>query len=75
MRNFSFCIVLLCSCFVSVAQEIVYHKNGSIIKGDIVEIKPNQSLKVATGDGSLFVCNFDDIEKITRTAGQHVLIL
>lgn len=47
-------------------KEVVYLKNGSIIKGIIIEQVPNKSLKIQTADGSLFVCNMEDIEKITK---------
>lgn len=46
--------------------ETVYLKNGSIVKGMIVEIVPNVSCTVKTADGSIFVCNMADIVKITR---------
>lgn len=47
-------------------QDVVYLKNGSIIRGMIIEQVPNQSLKIRTNDGSLFVYQFDQIEKITK---------
>ncbi|MCL3853042.1 MULTISPECIES: hypothetical protein [Parabacteroides] len=54
-------------------KEVVYLKNGSIIKGIIVEQVPNKSLKIQTADGSLFVCDMKDVEKITKEAvyGSH----
>jgi hypothetical protein len=61
--------MLFCS-LVATAQteltESVYLKNGSIIKGTIVEQIPNTSIKIKTKDGSLFVYTFDEIEKITK---------
>ena len=47
-------------------KEVVYLKNGSIIKGIIIEQIPNKSLKIETSDGSIFVCNYRDVEKITK---------
>lgn len=41
-------------------------KNGSIIKGTIVEEQPNVSLKLKTSDGSIFVFKVEEIEKIIR---------
>lgn len=35
-------------------QEVVYLKNGSIVKGVIIEQIPNSSLKTQTADGSIF---------------------
>ncbi len=46
--------------------DLVYLKNGSIIKGNINEILPNVHVKITTKDGSLFVYKFDEIEKITK---------
>lgn len=46
--------------------ETIYLKNGSIIKGMIVEIVPNVSYTVKTADGSIFFCSIGDITKITR---------
>lgn len=47
-------------------QDVVYPKNGSIIRGIIVEQVPNQSLKIQTKDKNIFVFNFTEIEKITK---------
>lgn len=47
-------------------QETVYLKNGSIIKGTIVEQVPNESLKIRTADGSLFVYQMSEVTKITK---------
>ena len=47
-------------------QDVVYLKNGSIIRGIIIEQIPNKSLKIKTADGSVFVYQMDDVERITR---------
>ena len=47
-------------------QEVVYLKNGSIIRGLIVEQIPNKSLKIQMADGSIFVYEMTDVEKITK---------
>src|SRR3954452_12312362 len=49
-------------------QEVVYLKNGSIIRGAIIEQVPNKSIKIQTGDGSVFVYQMDEVEKITKEA-------
>ncbi len=46
--------------------ETVYLKNGSIIKGTIVEEVPGQSLKIQTKDGNVFVYKMDEVERITK---------
>jgi hypothetical protein len=47
-------------------MDVVYLKNGSIIKGIIVEQYPNVQIKIQTKDGNLFVFKMDEIEKITK---------
>lgn len=47
-------------------QDVVYLKNGSIIRGLIIEQVPNKSLKIKTADNSVFVYVFEEIEKITK---------
>jgi hypothetical protein len=46
--------------------DVVYLKNGSIIKGVIVEQIPNESLKIETRDGNIFFYKMSEIEKLTR---------
>lgn len=47
-------------------QDVVYLKNGSIIKGLIIEQVPNESLKIQTADGSIFVYEMDQVAKIAK---------
>lgn len=47
-------------------NETVYLKNGSVIKGTIIEQVPNESLKIKTGDGSIFVFQMSEVTKITK---------
>ena len=49
-------------------EEVVYLKNGNIVRGTIIEQIPNQTLKIQTKDGSVFVYNYTQIEKITKEA-------
>lgn len=46
--------------------EVVYLKNGSIIRGVVVEQVPNVSLKIKTADGSIFAYPMADVVKITK---------
>lgn len=46
--------------------DVVYLKNGSIIRGLIMEQIPNESLKIQTSDGSLFVYKMEEVVKITK---------
>ena len=47
-------------------QDVVYLNNGSIIRGDIIEMIPNESVKIMTTDGSVFVYPFADVEKFSK---------
>jgi hypothetical protein len=47
-------------------QDVVYLKNGSIIKGMIIEQIPNVSIKIQTPDQNIFVYKMDEIEKMTK---------
>ena len=44
----------------------MYLKNGSIVKGVIIEQIPGVSIKVETADGSVFVFKVQDVEKLTK---------
>ncbi|MEG1585931.1 MAG: hypothetical protein RR346_03575 [Bacteroidales bacterium] len=47
-------------------RESVYLKNGSIIKGIVLEQTANGTIKIQTADGSLFVYPMGDVLKITK---------
>ncbi len=70
MRNLLFILMLsVLTTNLTFSQErieVVYLKNGSTIRGEIVEEKPNQYLKIETDNGSSVFCNIDEIDKITR---------
>ena len=70
MRKLLLLLTLLLSISTYVAAqnytEVVYLKNGSIIKGVIIEQVPNVSLKIKTSDGSLIICQMSDVTKITK---------
>ncbi len=47
-------------------EDIVYLKNGSEIHGTIIEQIPNESIKIKTKDGNIFVYKMDEIDKMTK---------
>lgn len=47
-------------------RDIVHLKNGSVIKGMIIEQVPNEQIKLETSDGSVFVYEMDEIEKMSK---------
>lgn len=61
-----FLLALTTASFAQSLQDVVYLKNGSVIRGIIIEQIPNQSLKIQTKDKSLFVYSFDEIESIKK---------
>ncbi len=53
-------------------QDVVYLKNGSIIRGVIIEQVPNKSIKIETVDRNIFVFQMDEIEKYTKEQKQVI---
>ena len=51
-------------------QDVVYLKNGSMIRGVIIEQVPNRSVKMETADGNIFVFQMDEIETISKAPVQ-----
>ncbi|NCC19405.1 MAG: hypothetical protein EOM29_10750 [Bacteroidia bacterium] len=47
-------------------QDVVYLKNGSVIKGVIIEQIPNVSLKIKTKDENVFFYDMKDVEKMAK---------
>jgi len=47
-------------------EDVVYLKNGGIIRGVIIEQIPGQSLKIQTRDGNVFVYKLDEIDRFTK---------
>lgn len=47
-------------------QEVVYLKNGGIIRGTIIEQIPSEKLKIETKDGNVFVFTYSEIARITK---------
>lgn len=65
--TFIFIFVLISSViFAQDKEDVVYLKNGSVIKGQITEMIPDKHVKIETNGGSLFVYTFDEIEKIEK---------
>ncbi len=70
---FFFSLFLVLS-MASLAQQnyddVVYLKNGSVIRGVIIEQVPNVSLKLQTKDGNIFVYKMEEVERITKELAQ-----
>lgn len=72
MKKIFMLLIILLNSLVVFAQQhyqdVVYLKNGSIIRGTIIEQVPNKSIKIETADKSVFVYQFDEIEKLSKEA-------
>ena len=53
-------------CMAQEMQEVVYLKNGSVIRGVIIEQVPGKSLKIQTNDGNIFAYEMAEVEKISK---------
>ncbi len=49
-----------------IKKDVVYLKNGSIIKGEILQVVPNEKIKLKTADGSIFVFKMEEVLKVDK---------
>ena len=47
-------------------QDVVNLRNGSVLRGVIIEQVPNKSITIETADGSLFFVQMDEIESLMK---------
>lgn len=63
-------VLFLLVSVVSFAQErqvdVIYLKNGSVIKGAVIELVPDKQVKIRTADGSLFVFQMSEVDRIEK---------
>ena len=60
------------SAFSQIFRESVYLKNGSVIKGDVVELLPDSLVKIEVADGSVYAFDYKEIERIIRDSKDAV---
>ena len=61
---FLFCLMGMTFAFAqSNLQDVVYMKNGEIIRGEIIEMVPGEFIKISLDNGCVFIRDFDDIER------------
>ena len=74
MKRIILTLLLIVFCVVSAAAqqwvEVVYLKNGGVIRGTVIEQIPNETIKIQTADGSVFVYKIDEVEKISKEQQQ-----
>jgi len=63
---FIFCLSFTGVLLAQEYEEVVYLKNGSVIRGTVIETVPGVSMKMQTKDGNIFVYNMEDVEKVTK---------
>ena len=61
-----FSLLTMCLFAQKITQDVIYLKNGNVIRGVIVEQIPNKSFKIETLDGSILSYDIGDVEKITK---------
>lgn len=69
MKKFLISVVSLLVAIIAFGQEwqdVVYLKNGSIIRGIVLEQIPGQNIKIQTSDGNVFVYDTKDVERISK---------
>ncbi len=47
-------------------EDVVYLKDGSILRGTILEITPGKTLKIQMRDGNILTYDMDKVERMTR---------
>ena len=51
-------------------EDVVYLKDGSVIRGMIIEQKPNKYIKIKSGQ-NIFVYQMDEIDKMTKEISKY----
>ena len=64
---FVFFLTTLISFSQNQYEDVVYLKNGGIMRGVIIEQIPNKSIKIETIGRNVFFYEMDAIEKITKS--------
>lgn len=64
--SFLLSIVGFGAVYGSQEEDVVYLKNGSIIRGQIVELIPNKRISIRLAGGSILVYQLNEIERIEK---------
>ena len=75
--TFFFCLLSLFFLTQSIqaqekTQDVIYLKNGSILHGEIIEIKANESITLKSNCDDIWVINQAEIERITKEPIQKI---
>lgn len=67
MKRIIFLLALSFITSISYAQsDVLFLKNGSIIKGSVQEMDPSNGIKIQTSDGSVFVYSMADVDHVSK---------
>jgi hypothetical protein len=61
-------ILLSVTAMIAQTRDVLSLKNGSVIKGTILEMIPDKTVKIQTADGNIFVYNMTEVDKISKEA-------
>ncbi|MBI5474998.1 MAG: hypothetical protein HY961_21865 [Ignavibacteriae bacterium] len=56
----------------SAVGDVVRLKNGSIIRGSVIELIPDSIIKIETDNKSLFICKMSEVESISKEIPSQV---
>jgi ribosomal protein L14E/L6E/L27E len=62
---------LLIGNVIAQQKDVIYLKNGSVIKGKIIEFIPDQNIKIETSDGSIFVFKSSELVKMEKESAEN----
>lgn len=54
-------------------EDVVHKKDGSILRGIIIEQIPNESIKIKTKDGNIFFLKMEEIEQMEKVPIQTMI--
>lgn len=57
--------VLSCAAFADPSADVLYLKNGTMMTGSIVELKPHETVKIKADDGNIYVYQMRDVARVT----------
>lgn len=67
------CFLLFVAVHQAVAQvaveDVIYLKSGGVMRGVILEMVPGQSVRLRSADGTIYVYQMGDVERIAREPG------
>ena len=58
-------LVVFALCFAETYEDVIYLKDGSVIRGIIIEQAPNEYIKIQSGQ-NIFVYQINEVEKIKK---------